>query len=130
MFYDGPSRLKNPTRFRCDTCGDVINTARVCGKPGCIRPQLEAMTWDKWQRLSESDKATLRDTSELHPDLVPYRGYRVEVEYYGERKRFIIGQTTGWKPATLGMHNRRSMGSSNLLTPKNCKLLRIIERVR
>ena len=88
------------------------------------------MTWERWTRLSEREREAYRNTSALHPVLKDLRGYRVEVLYYGERKRFIVGQTTGWKPATLGLKTRRSMGSSDLLTVENCQLVRVIEKVR
>lgn len=91
---------------------------------------LDGMTWERWQQLTEAQRDKLRDTRKLHPELAPLRGWRVEVKYYGVRKRFIIGQTTGWKPATLGLYNRRSMSSSAVLTPDNCKLVRAIEKVR
>ena len=62
-----------------------------------------------------------RDTSDLNPQLTPYRGKLVAVspDYRTmcgrDRRTFIVGQTTGWRPATLLMNNRRSRGSSEII---------------
>jgi hypothetical protein len=72
----------------------------------------------------------LRCSSELHPALIGLEGHRVEIEQYGERRRVIVGITTGWVPAHLGMYNRRAIGSSNVLDAASTRLIRVIERVR
>ena len=84
------------------------------------------MTQAQWNAMTPAQKDATRDTSSLHPVLRDYRGQRVEVLYYGERKRFQIGQTTGWIPATLGLYNRRARGSSDILTKDNCQFVRVI----
>jgi hypothetical protein len=71
-----------------------------------------------------------RNWSNVHPVLNQWMGWRVEVLYYGEVRRFNIGRSTGIAPVTLGLHNRSSMGSSHVLTPDNCTFLRAIRRVR
>lgn len=91
---------------------------------------LDGMTYDRWRRLPYVEQERLRDPAALHPVLRQYVGWRVEVDYYGERKRFIIGQSMGWQPVTLGLHNRRSIDSSHTLSADNCTLIRPIERIR
>jgi len=88
------------------------------------------MTWERWQRLTPPQQDALRDDVALHPVLRQWRGWRVEVVYYGERKRFIIGQSTGWQPVTLGLHNRLSRDSAHTLKASNCTFIRAIERIR
>ena len=88
------------------------------------------MTQTKWDSLTPAQRDAARDTSKLHPALVPLKGYRVEGTYCGKRQRFIVGQSTGWVPCTLGMRSTRANGSSDVLTAENFTLTRVIERVR
>lgn len=47
----------------------------------------------------------------LSPQLVGLEGWRVEVvTTYGEKRRFIVGKSTGWLPCHLELSNRRSSG--------------------
>jgi hypothetical protein len=69
------------------------------------------MTWDKWQRMPETERVKVRDLSDLSPQLIGLEGWRVEaVTDYGETRRFIVGKSTGWKPIHLEVANRRSTG--------------------
>ena len=69
------------------------------------------MTWDRWRTMPEHERAKLRDLSELSPQLIGLEGWRVEVvTTYGEKRRFIVGKSTGWRPIHLEVHNRRSTG--------------------
>lgn len=91
---------------------------------------LKDMTWERWCQLAPAEQDRLRDLSCLHSTLKNYEGWRVEVEYYGERKRFVVGRTSGWQPATLGLHNRTSISSSALLYDDNCTLIKALYKVR
>lgn len=72
---------------------------------------MDAMTW---ARMPEVERAKVRDLSSLSPQLVPWKGWRVEVVTdYGETRRFIVGQSTGWKPCTLEISRRNSMGGGS-----------------
>lgn len=43
-----------------------------------------------------------RDNSHLSPQLIGLEGWRVEaVDIHGERRRFIVGKSTGWRPCHL-----------------------------
>lgn len=61
--------------------------------------------------MSESEKAKHRDLSGLSPQLVGLEGARVEViDAYGEKRRFWVGRSTGWKPCHLEVKTTRSYG--------------------
>lgn len=69
------------------------------------------MTWDKWQQLSKAERLANTDNSDLTPQLAMLEGCRVEVvDNYGEKRRFNVGKSTGWKPIHLEVYNRRSTG--------------------
>ena len=53
----------------------------------------------------------LRCPVELTPELSGLEGKRVEVvDRYGERRRFIVGKSTGWLPIHLEIARRNSTG--------------------
>jgi len=53
----------------------------------------------------------LRCPAELTPQLSGLEGKRVEVvDSYGERRRFIVGKSTGWLPCHLEIARRNSSG--------------------
>jgi len=53
----------------------------------------------------------LRCPVELTPELTGLEGKRVEVvDRYGERRRFIVGKSTGWLPIHLEIVRRNSSG--------------------
>lgn len=69
------------------------------------------MTQEKWNRLSHSERERLRDLSGLSPQLVGLEGWRVEVvTTYGEKRRFIVGRSTGWRPCHLEISRRSALG--------------------
>jgi len=72
---------------------------------------LKNMTQKIWDGLTISEKDRLRSLSQLTPQFIGLEGWRVEVlTTYGEKRRFIIGRSTGWIPCHLEVNNRRSMG--------------------
>lgn len=72
---------------------------------------LDGMTQQKWDQLSTADRERLRDLSDLSPQLLGLEGWRVEVETtYGERRRFIVGRSTGWRPIHLEVSRRSARG--------------------
>jgi hypothetical protein len=75
---------------------------------------LDGMTQERWQALSESRRQELRDTAGLTPELVALEGCRVEViDNYGERRRFWVGRSTGWRPCHLEIARRNSSGGGS-----------------
>ncbi len=87
------------------------------------------MTQSKWNTLSQGEREALRDNSDLTPQLVGLEGHRVEViDAYGERRRFIVGKSTGWRPIHLEIKTRRSLGGE--AASKQYKNVRDLGRVR
>jgi hypothetical protein len=86
---------------------------------------LDGMTWEVWQSLPNATRAQLKDRSGLTPQLHGLEGWRVEVETtYGERRRFIVGVSTGWKPCHIELARRTSSGGVGAdLTYKSVRAL-------
>lgn len=69
------------------------------------------MTQAIWNGLPEKEKAVIRDNSGLSPQLIGLEGRRVEVETLeGEKRRFYVGRSTGWKPVHIEVKTSRSQG--------------------
>ena len=68
--------------------------------------------YEQYQAMTAAIRATCkRCDAELTPQLVGLEGWRVEVVTdYGERRRFIVGKSTGFIPIHLEIANRRSHG--------------------
>jgi hypothetical protein len=81
-----------------------------------LPPHLEGMTQARWDSLSRAERDQLRDTSDLHPRLVPFIGRKVRVtpKRASGRSTFRVGITTGWRPALLAMR-AGACGSSDLI---------------
>ena len=73
---------------------------------------LSGMTAAQWDRMTEAQRAQMRDLSGLSPQLTGWEGWRVEVvDKEGEApRRFIVGRSTGWRPCHLEIASRRSSG--------------------
>lgn len=70
---------------------------------------MDKMTHDQWVRMTPSQKDAHRDNSGLSPQLIGLEGWRVEVlTTYGEKRRFIVGKSTGWRPCHLELSRRGS----------------------
>ena len=90
---------------------------------------LDGMTSSLWSSLSEARRAELRDMSGLSPQLVGLEGWRVEVETMGgEKRRFIVGRSTGWRPCSLEIKTARS--SDGRCAEREYKTVRVLERIR
>jgi hypothetical protein len=75
---------------------------------------LDGMTYEKWQFLPHEKRQALRDNSCLSPQLTGLEGWRVEVvSTCGEKRRFIVGKSTGWRPVHLELYNRRSISGGS-----------------
>jgi len=69
------------------------------------------MNYENWKNLTLSEKANLIDNSALTKQLLGLEGWRVEViTTYGEKRRFIVGKSTGWKPCHLEVSRRNALG--------------------
>lgn len=69
-----------------------------------------AMTQDEWDAMTPAQRDAIRDLSGLSPQLLGLEGKRVEVTVRGERYRFIVGRSTGWRPCHIERKTRRSYG--------------------
>jgi hypothetical protein len=71
-----------------------------------------------------------RCPADLTPALIGLEGWRVEVlDAYGERRRFIVGKSTGWMPCHLEIARRNSSGGG-AVTGAPFQSLRKLEKVR
>jgi hypothetical protein len=70
------------------------------------------MTQAMWDRMSESERAKVRSDSGLTKQLIGLEGWRVEVVSVmtGEKRRFIVGRSTGWVPCHIELSRRTSHG--------------------
>lgn len=74
-------------------------------------PSLTGMTQAKWDSLSSAERDSMRDYSGLTEQLRGLEGWRVEVvTTYGERRRFIVGRSTGWRPCHIEISRRNAFG--------------------
>lgn len=72
---------------------------------------LAGMTQQRWSLLTLEEKEGLQDLSGLTKQLIGYEGYRVEViDKRGQRRRFWVGRSTGWRPCHLEIPRRNSSG--------------------
>ena len=72
---------------------------------------LQGMTQAKWDSLSPAQRTALRSDANLTKQLVGLEGWRVEVvTTYGEKRRFIVGRSTGWIPCHIEIKTRVSHG--------------------
>lgn len=88
-----------------------------------------AMTSAIWRNVSSDQRERVRDESQLCAELRGLEGYRVEATHYGERIRFQVGMSTGWKPCHLRLHNVRSIGG-DAITRGSLHDVRMVRRVR
>jgi hypothetical protein len=87
------------------------------------------MTQAQWSTMTHAQRAAARDNSDLNKELIALEGYRVEVETtYGEKRRFIVGKSTGWKPCHLEISRRDS--SSGPSTDKKYLTVKVLYKAR
>lgn len=86
---------------------------------------LEGMTYELWRSLNERQRKRVQDTTSLNPQLLKLEGCRVEVrDEYGEKRRFQVGRSGGWRPIHLELANCRSSGGCK--AADNYKSVRIV----
>ena len=87
------------------------------------------MDYTTWNHLTREQQNIQRDLSGLNPQLLHLKGWRVEViDDHGNKRRFIVGQSTGWTPCNLEIKTRRSMGGDP--ADRHYASVKPIERVR
>ena len=85
------------------------------------------MTAQLWRGIGYGQRDRLRDNSGLCPVLIGLDGCRVEATHCGERVRFQVGKSTGWRPCQLRMRNVTSRGG-DAITPGTLENVVIIIR--
>jgi hypothetical protein len=70
------------------------------------------MTQEIWNKMPESERAKVRSDAGLTRDLIGLEGWRVEVVDYmtQEKRRFIVGRSSGWRPCHIELKLRTSRG--------------------
>jgi hypothetical protein len=77
-----------------------------------------------------SAETRTRDGSDLTPALLGLEGRRVEVTMPdGERRRFWVGKSTGWRPCHLEIATRRSHGGGAVYFPPG-SIVRVVSTDR
>lgn len=90
---------------------------------------LDGMTQAKWNSLLPVERDKIRSDAGLSPQLKGLEGWRVEVvTTYDEKRRFIVGRSSGWVPCHIEMKLRTSRGGPS--AERNYKSVRAVERVR
>jgi len=85
---------------------DAVNKAARA-----LRLGLAGMTQERWARLSPAERKELQDLSGISPQLISHEGYRVEVvDDYGNKRRFWVSRSTGWRPCHIELKLRSSSG--------------------
>jgi len=88
------------------------------------------MTWERWLTLTESERAPLRSTAGLSPQLIGLEGCRVETvsDMTGEKERFWVGRSSGWQPCHVMLKLITSRGGFS--ASKHYKSVRVIREKR
>lgn len=90
--------------------------------PGTLEAYAE---YDRIMRLGAryANEQGKRCEAELVSELVRLEGCRVEVTYPdGEKRRFIVGKSSGWLPCHLEIKRRDSTGGSAVYFPPGSKV--------
>ncbi len=95
-WYETESSCKRTISVFCHCCGQSTGKYRPC--PGTLK---------------------IIDSSDLDPRFTRFyqNRERVEVNYdWGEKERFYVGKSTGWKPVYLAIKKRDSTGGEAILS--------------
>lgn len=69
------------------------------------------MTQEIWSKMTDAQKDAVRDLSLLTKQLTGMEGWRVEVtDEGGNKRRFIVGRSSGWRPCHLEISRRSAVG--------------------
>lgn len=72
---------------------------------------LKDMTQAKWDAMTPAQRSEVRSDAGLTKQLIGLEGWRVEVvTTYGEKRRFIVGRSTGWVPCHIEIKTKVSTG--------------------
>lgn len=73
---------------------------------------LRGMTQERWNSFTPAERNRLRSNDGLTKQLIGLEGWRVEVEtdMTREKRRFIVGRSSGWIPCHIELKTRYSTG--------------------
>lgn len=72
---------------------------------------LQGMTQERWNAMLPRERDAVRDNSRLTAQLIGLEGRRVEiVDMHGDKRRFYVGKSTGWRPCHLEIARVNSSG--------------------
>jgi hypothetical protein len=98
-------------------CGNAVDLPKLDAAPGTIEHynQYKAImtAGSKYNAVTRR-----RCNAELIPELIGLEGKRVEVIPGGEKSRFYVGKSTGWRPCHLEIKRRDSTGGAAVYFPK------------
>lgn len=125
--------------FSCLGFGNVfnktVNVARWVGRKDLepVAPIGTAEAYAEYEKAMNHGAAYAAANNEkcpceLTPQLIGLEGWRVEVEQDGEKRRFIVGKSTGWTPCHLEIAKRNSSGGPAAYGPYD--KVRQIEKIR
>lgn len=121
--------MKEEYKTVCDECfqGTWYETEQPCKRTyfqGCSHCGSHE---NKSKEIKCTGTLRVIDTSSLVDIFTPYykSKERVEVTYQsGEKERFYVGKSTGWKPVYLAIKKRNSWGGIGVSRAENVKSIR------
>lgn len=114
-------------------CNDRIE--KLCSELNITAVNTTIGTVDQYQTYTElvdivrrkNVETGWRSSSELNPKLIGLEGKKIECTYFGERKRFTVGKSTGFIPCHLILKTSNSHGGEAVLSDsKYIKNIRVI----
>jgi hypothetical protein len=91
---------------------------------------LDGMTQKRWDLMTPRQRDAVRSDAGLTKQLIGLEGWRVEVESFmtGEKRRFIVGRSSGWIPCHIELSKRTSHGGPS--ASREYRSVRKLYRVR
>jgi len=92
--------------------------------------KLKDMTQARWDAMTPAQRDAIRSPAGLTKQLIGLEGWRVEVESImtGEKRRFIVGRSSGWIPCHIELLKRNSRGG--ISASHEYKSVRAIKKIR
>lgn len=87
------------------------------------------MTQTIWDAMTPAQRDAARDLSGLVPELVGLEGWRIEATYpEGDKKRYYVSRSNGWRPCHIEVLNRRSFGGAQVWWPAGTTFRKLYKR--
>ena len=104
--------------------------ADIQNHPNAFRlDTLDGMTQKRWDLMTPRQRDAIRSDAGLTKQLIGLEGWRVEVvTTYDEKRRFIVGRSTGWIPCHIELKLCTSHGGAG--AEREYKSVRKLYRVK